>query len=225
VLRSRREEVFLTTKAPKDGYKDVLDSLEQSLDELGVSHVDLAFLHSIGGRDIEVVLSGEGAFAGLEEARRRGWCRFIGFTGHHQPWKAVRALEELELDAVMVAMNYVDRFTYDFEGRVLPLARRRGVGVLAMKAFGGARDMKYDRPRPSAFDGLGQSLLEQAYYYSATLEGVASVIVGVFSERELEQNVAWAHGVRELTDQEEQQLEQRGREAAQTLGEHFGPLE
>ena len=222
VLKDRRAEVFLTTKVPVDTKEEALASLEQSLKDLEVEYVDLVFVHSIGGRDVNLVTSPAGSLAGIEEAKKRGLARFIGFTAHNAVQESVKALKNADVDAVMFAMNYADRFTYDFEGSVLPIAAGRNLGILAMKAFAGAKEMKYDRPMPSALVALGQTRLELAYMYAAGLQGVTSVVIGASSIPELEQNVRWARAVRKLTPQEEQELVKLGHDAAARFGEHFG---
>jgi hypothetical protein len=40
---------------------------------------------------------------------------------------------------LMTAVNFVDVHTYGFEGRVWPFAHRKGVGLVAMKVYGGIR--------------------------------------------------------------------------------------
>ncbi len=224
MLRSRRSEVVLITKAPADSKEQALASLETSLNELKIDSVDIAFVHSLGERDVDFITSPEGALAGLLEAKQRGWTRFIGFTAHNQPHKSLRALGRAKVDVVMFALNYADRYTYDFEGTVLPAAVEADLGIVAMKAYGGARGMKYDKPVMSAFSGLGHDCHQQAFLYAAGLPGVATVVVGVFSVEELEQNIRWAQNLRELTAEEQSQLAKLGRAAATRLGEHFGPV-
>ncbi len=151
VLSERRSEVVLATKAPVSGYDEALESLEGSLRDLGVEQVDIAFVHSMGGREVEEVTGPRGSLAGLAEAKRRGWTRFIGFTAHLETGKSARALGLFDVDVITLAMSFADRYIYGFENEVLPEARERGVGVVCMKAYGGARAMKYEHRCPSAF--------------------------------------------------------------------------
>lgn len=53
--------------------------------------------------------------------------------------KFVRLLESGEGDVLLVILNFFDRYTYNFEEKVLPVARKYEVGVVAMKVFGGAQ--------------------------------------------------------------------------------------
>ena len=138
VLAERRDEVIVATKVPVDGAAEALASLTGSLQDLGTDHVDIAYVHSLGGRDVDRVLAADGALAGLRQAQRAGMTRFVGFTSHNRPRQSTRVLRECEVDVIMVALNYGDQHTYGFERQVLPEARRHDVGVAAMKVYGGA---------------------------------------------------------------------------------------
>jgi aryl-alcohol dehydrogenase-like predicted oxidoreductase len=224
VMRRRRDEVFLVTKTQTARADDALKILERSLKDLQTERVDLTYVHSLGKLDVEQVLAGDGALAGLREAQKRGWTRYIGFTAHNMPWKAARVLQEADVDVAMVALNFVDRHTYNFEEVVLPLAVERGVGIAAMKVYGGARDMKYDRPRPSALETHGAHYHEKALRYALSLPGVAVAVIGMYREEELLQNVEWVRNHSPIAPAEEEALVSRGREIAAAWGPHFGAV-
>ena len=155
VIKDRRDEAFLVTKTVANGGKKALEILEQSLKDLQTDQVDLTYVHSLGGLDVDQVLAPDGSLAALREAQKRGWTRFVGFTAHNMPEKSVRLLQEAEVDVVMFAMNYADRHTYNFEGKALSLAVAQNAGVAAMKVYGGGRGMTYEKLVPSAFADQG----------------------------------------------------------------------
>jgi aryl-alcohol dehydrogenase-like predicted oxidoreductase len=222
VMRRRRGEVFLVTKTWTAARDEALAILEKSLRELQTDCVDLVYSHCVGSFDPDAILAADGSLAGLREAQRRGWTRYVGFTAHHSPWKAAKILREAEVDVVMLAMNFADRYTYDFEGAVLPLADARDVGVAAMKVYGGAQDMNYDTPRPSHMDGADHRL---ALRYALTLPGVQTAVVGMYTERELEENLRWVQDVAPLSPAETARLEAEGKDFAARWGPHFGAVE
>ncbi|MDA0747809.1 MAG: aldo/keto reductase [bacterium] len=224
VMVERREEAFLVTKTHAAEAEKTLEILEQSLEDLQTEQVDLVFVHSLGSLDVEQVLAPDGALAGLREAQRRGWTRYIGFTAHNAPWKAAKVLAEAQVDAVMLAMNLADRYTYGFEEDALRLAQERGVGVAAMKVFGGAPGMKYDKPTHSALAEHGHQDLRAAFRYALGLEGVAIAVVGMYSEAELVQNIEWARNYEPLDGKQAEILAGQGRTIAADWGEHFGAV-
>lgn len=222
VLPTRREEVFLATKCWTPRADEALKILEQSLKDLRTDHVDLLYAHCIGSFEPEQLLAPDGVFAGLREAQRRGWTRYIGFTAHHFTWKAEVLLRELEIDAVMLAMNYADRHTYGFEERILPRACELDLGVAVMKVYGGAKGMDYKNERHSA---LGDRPHHPAFRYALGLPGAAVAVIGMYTVEELERNIEWARGWEPLSQAERARLDAQGRDVAAEWGPHFGEAE
>jgi hypothetical protein len=240
VLRGRRDELFIATKVPTADGPTARRMLEENLRDLETDHVDVVYVHSLGGYETDEVLGNGGALAALRQAQREGLVRYVGFTAHNRPWKALRVLHEAAIDVVMLAMNFADRFTYGFESDVLQAARDRGVGVVAMKVYGGATGMEYKEPISSALktaqgelkpgetgngDQSGGSLHRPALRYAMGLPGVASCVVGVYSADELMQNLRWVTSYEPLSEPESARLAALGRSIADRWGAHYGPVE
>lgn len=220
VLPTRREEVFVATKCYAGTADEALKIHEQSLKDLRTDHVDLLYAHCVGSFEPEQLLAPDGVFAGLREAQRRGWTRYIGFTCHHQPKRAAKLLQEVEVDAVMLAMNYADRHTYGFEEQVLPHAQKLDLGVAVMKVYGGAKDMEYEKNRESALT-RNHSL---AFRYALGLEGASLAVIGMYTLEELERNIAWARAWEPLTGEEQERLVVEGKAQAAEWGPHYGEV-
>jgi aryl-alcohol dehydrogenase-like predicted oxidoreductase len=223
VMQKRRDEAFLVTKTFAAEGTKATEILEQSLRDLQTDQVDLAFVHSVSSLDVDQVLAPDGSLVALRDAQKRGLVRFVGITSHARPWKAIQILKAAEVDAVMFAMNYVDRHTYNFQGEALDLAVAQKAGVAAMKVFGGAPEMKYEIPTPSLLGEARPNGLETALRYALGLDGVSVAVVGMYSVAELEQNIAWAREAVALSAQELAALQTDGQILAQEWGEHFGP--
>ena len=223
VMHERRTEAFLTTKSLTSTASEFLAETERNLKTMGVEQVDLAYLHCVGELDLDMVLSDKGSLAGLREAQRRGWTRYVGFTAHNRTATSIRMLKEAEFDVIMIPLNYVDRHTYGFESEVLPLAAEKGVGVLAMKVFGGAPRMNYKRPTKSSLAAHGNHDHGVALRYALNLPGVSGAVVGVFNFDELHQSRAWASEPTPLTADELADVDTRGAQMARVWREHFGP--
>lgn len=215
-LRERRSEIFLVSKCYEAEVDAARRLLESSLRELQTDTVDLVCAHSIGADKMvpEVVFGPQGVFRALQRAKEEGLARHIGASGHNRPARFVRAVEEVELEVMMNAVNFVDAHTYDFEGRVWPLARARGLGLVAMKVFGGGQRGRARMP---------EGWHELALRYALSLEGCATAVVGMGSVAELEENVERVRRYQPLSEQERTELEGVGRELARVWGAHFGP--
>jgi hypothetical protein len=224
-MKYRRDEAFLVTKTFAAEGKKALDILEQSLKDLQTDQVDLVFVHSVGSQDVDQILASDGSLMALREAQKRGLTRYVGFTAHNKPHHAAKILREADVDAVMLAMNFVDQHTYNFEGDVLPLAAGQNAGVAAMKVFGGAPEMEYTTPTESFLAATGDYDHDLALRYALSLSGVTLAVVGMYTQAELRQNVDWARNFRSLDPSDLAQLSTTGVEIAQKWGKRFGPVE
>jgi uncharacterized protein len=191
VMRARRDEVFLATKVNRRTHDGVLEELQESLEKLQTDHVDLIQVHAVNAwADLEQVFAPDGALAGLEAAREQGLVRHIGITGHARPALLAHALERHAFDTVLVALGMPDRLVTSPETFLLPVAQRRGTGVIAMKVFGHGTITRRDL----------------ALRYSLGLPGVSLAIVGMDNVEQIDANVELATGYRPLDVDEEQQL-------------------
>jgi uncharacterized protein len=223
ILPTRRDEVFLATKCFAGTAKEAVEIHEQSLRDLRTERSDLLYAHCIGSFEPEDLMSPTGVFAGLRELQRRGLTRFIGFTAHHLTRKSEVLLQkvvsgDLQIDCVMLAMNFADRHTYGFEDRILPLAEKLDLGVACMKVFCGAKDMSYEANRCSHLEQ--QHAL--AFRYALGLPGVAVAVIGMNTVEQVEQNVRWARNYEPLTAEEQERLADEGKALAAEWGPRFG---
>jgi aryl-alcohol dehydrogenase-like predicted oxidoreductase len=221
VLRRRRGEVFLVTKVEEQSKNGVLRQIRESLRRMQTDHIDAVHLHNLGDFDLKQTFeSPEGAMAGLKAAKQAGYLRYFGISGHMRPWKFVEALKTGEIDLVMVALNFVDRFTYNFEETVLPVAREKGAAVAAMKVLGGARRMQYSPPQPAEL----ADHYRDAIRYAVGLQGVSTLVLGVKNADELRQAVTTLQTVTPLDPEERKRVLALGRELSARWGAHFGPV-
>jgi aryl-alcohol dehydrogenase-like predicted oxidoreductase len=75
------------------------------------------------------------------DAKQAGKIRYIGFTGHKDPFVHLRMLEvaaahKFRFDTVQMPLNLLDAHYRSFEKNVLPDLVAKGIGVLGMKSMG-----------------------------------------------------------------------------------------
>ena len=227
VLPTRRDEVFLVEKVMTDNYEEAEKSFETSLRTLKVDHVDLLHMHNVGKFETDKVMGPGGVMEFVLKMKEQGKARFVGLTGHTRVDRFLPVIETDQFDALMVTLNYVDRHTYNFEERVLPLARKHNMGIVAMKVFGGRLQenfkgfSNYSTPGPS---NLPANALEDALRYGLSLEGVNCAVLGMYSQEELRQNVALAKTFQPLSAEEERRMDTLGREKAAVWKDHYGAV-
>ena len=230
-LGKRRKEVFLSTKVWTNSVEEAEQSLANSLRLLKTDYVDVLYLHSVGSRpqdrDPEIVMKSGGVFPWLLKQKQLGKCRFVGISTHNAPNMSVPLLETGEVDVLLTVINLVDRFTYNHEGILLPIAKKHGTGVVAMKVFGGAKRVL---PEGVPFNVAGPTEmpgehLATALRYSLGVPGVTAVNVGCRTREEVRQNVAAVANYQPLSAVEALAAETLGRELAPRWAERFGPAE
>ena len=71
-----REEVFITTKIMPSSYNNAYNSIDESLERLGVDYIDLLLIHQPGTND-------EAVYKAMEQGVRDGKIRSIGISNYY----------------------------------------------------------------------------------------------------------------------------------------------
>ena len=200
VMKRRRGEAFLATKTHDRTRDGSLKILETSLKLLQTDHVDLWQIHNLTSREqVDRIFAPDGAVTAMQEAREQGLVRFLGITGHADPEVLLEALRRFHFDAILMALNAADPHHKSFQKALLPLAVEREMGIIGMKIPARGRILSSWTPPPAgsqpAWTGTatrpGTLTMPQAMRYVLSLP-VSTVIVGVDSVAQLEENVAIA---------------------------------
>lgn len=206
-LGDRRQGIFLASKTAERSRDGSLRILDDSLRRLRTDHLDLWQLHDLRTLDdLDEIFSPAGAIHALTQARAEGRVRHLGITGHHDPAILLEAMRRFDFDTALVALNCADLARMPFTRTVLPEAKRRGMGVIAMKVFSAGMLVG---PR-------GSCRAAEALPYALSLDGVSLAIVGCHTPQQVEQNVAIARAFTPMAEVEMRALEQRHRSDAWT---------
>lgn len=136
VLPPFRKSLFLTSKSPVRDRKGAEADLERSLRALKTDHLDLWQIHQVSEMDeVRQIFAPGGAIEAFVAAKKAGKCRFIGFTGHHDPAVHLAMLENFDqYDTILMPLHPADPAYLSFEKNVLPVAVSRGMGIQGMKS-------------------------------------------------------------------------------------------
>jgi uncharacterized protein len=140
VLAPMRKELFLTSKSLGRTRKDAEADLELSLKRLKTDYVDLWQLHHVSSMEqVETIFGPGGAMEAIESAKKSGKCRFVGFTGHHNPEVHLEMLKRYDKwDSILMPLHAAETHYKSFEKQVLPVAVKRGMAIKGMKNFANA---------------------------------------------------------------------------------------
>src|SRR5205807_5026151 len=89
-----RDKVFLMTKIDGRNKGTAARQIEESLRRLQTDRIDLMQFHEvIRMEDPDRIFAAGGAIEAMVEARQAGKIRYVGFTGHKDPFVHLRMLE------------------------------------------------------------------------------------------------------------------------------------
>jgi len=176
-LGARRREVHLFTKCGHpDGWgradwrpASLLASIERSLRRLGTDYLDLIQLHTCSLADLR---KGD-VIGALEQARQRGWARYIGYSGDGEA--AHYAAECGRFDTLQISVSIADQEAIDL---ALPAARARGMGVIAKRPLANAAWRHARKPSESYHQAYWARLraLDYAFLAGAPAEAVGTAL-------------------------------------------------
>ena len=134
-----REKIFIATKVWITGRRAGVEQMNDSLRKLRADPIDLLQVHNLvdAGTHLDT----------LRGWKREGRVRFIGVT-HYTASGAgavARLLASETVDFIQINYSVGER---DAEERLLPLARERGIAVIANRPFAGGELLRQLRSKP-----------------------------------------------------------------------------
>jgi aryl-alcohol dehydrogenase-like predicted oxidoreductase len=187
VVKDRRAEMWIATKTWDTSRDGARRQLEESLARLQTDHVNEWRLHNVWDYARLDAFTGKGgALEAAIRAREEGLVHNISISCHTDPQILVEALDRFPFDSVLIAASALDHFILSFVEEFLPVAHAREIATIGMKVLG--------------FGSLTHEV-ERALRYAFALP-VSTVIVGVESMAQLEQNLAIAESFEPMSDEE-----------------------
>ncbi|MHC4158934.1 MAG: aldo/keto reductase [Planctomycetota bacterium] len=178
-LRPYRDKVLLACKTKKRDRKGAKEELHRSLKRLHTDRFDVYQLHAITDveKDVKTALGKDGAMEAILEARKQGLVRHIGFTAH-SPEAALTAMREFDFDTVMYPINFACHYNSGFEAEVLAEAKKRKMGIIAIKAMAKQRwqGEKDERYRKCWYEPIGGRELARRALSWTLSQGVSTSV-------------------------------------------------
>jgi predicted aldo/keto reductase-like oxidoreductase len=143
-----RQKAFLMTKLDGRTGAAAREQLEASMRRLKTDHIDLVQIHEvIRMTDPDQAFLPGNVIDVLQQARKEGKIRFIGFTGHKGPEMHLKMIETaarhgFHFDTVQMPVNALDHHFESFGQKVIPAAQKHGIAVLGMKPLSNAAILK-----------------------------------------------------------------------------------
>jgi aryl-alcohol dehydrogenase-like predicted oxidoreductase len=128
----------------------ISDSVDDSLKRLGLSHIDLLYIHGV-----DPITSLEETMRGLEDVVRSGKVRYLGIS-NHPAWMVAKAngiADKMGWTKFVALQNYYSIAARDIERELVPLALSEGLGLMPWSPLaGGFLSGKFTRNNEVAGD-------------------------------------------------------------------------
>ena len=188
-VADRRGDYYLATKARTRTESSIMEELERSLNNLKTDLIDLYQIHYVNTRDefAEVMKKG-GAFDVFKKLQKEGTIRFTGITGHNTQ-VLLDAAKTGAFDTIQGAFSYIERDQKVFD--LIDYCASNDIGFIVQKPLAGgaltcaASALKYILQFP-----------------------VSTVIPGMVSVEQVEENTALADEHYTLSEREEGELDE-----------------
>lgn len=129
----KRKHFVIATKSMSKTYEAMKADIEASLEALDTDYIDLYQCHLVKDMDqYAQILSEDGAYRALLEAKAKGKIGHIGITAHSYDLIAA-VIKEMPFETLQFPYNLIEK-----QGEPLfELASDRGIGVIVMKPMAG----------------------------------------------------------------------------------------
>jgi len=210
----------------------IIDSVNDSLQRLNLSHIDLLYIHSV-----DTITPIEETMRGLEDVVRSGKVRYIG-ASNHPAWMVMKAnayAEKMGWTKFVASQNFYSIASRDIEREIIPMAQSENISIMPWSPLAGgflsgkftrnneiagnSRRDTFDFPpinKPKAFDII-DVMAEIAKHHDVSVAAVAlnwvtkqpavsSTIIGAKNLAQLTDNIAAVS--LQLTPEEMHQLDE-----------------
>jgi aryl-alcohol dehydrogenase-like predicted oxidoreductase len=207
-----RDLIFLMSKSTGKDAKTVTEHLEGTLRRLKTDHLDLYQVHAISTpADVDSRIQ-LGVLDVLMKAKEEGKIKYLGFTGHQNPFAHARMLERTKgsdiFDTVLMPVNVLDQSYFSFAQIVMPIALKRNMGILAIKSLADGRFFsKKEQANWSTDDPVIPNYLsiKEAMYFVWSLP-VSVLISGNENATFMREKIELARSFSKLTEEQKSAL-------------------
>lgn len=196
-IENSRDELILATKSPARDYEGMKKALEESFKNLRTDYIDLYQCHFVRYKeDLDKIMSEDGAYKALVEAKAAGKIGHIGITGHSADLM-LEAINLEKFETIQFPFNIIE----DQGTELFKRAKELNMGTIVMKPIAGG----------AITEG------ELSLKYILNKKFIDSAIPGMDTKAIIDKNIAIGNDLTPLTIDEFNQIDT----IARKLGEDF----
>ena len=213
VERYPREKFQLATKNAAwincKTREEAIAQFETSLKQTGAGYFDFYLLHNLGETRTKF-FDDFGMWSFVQEKKKEGLIKHIGFSFHSTP----KELEEIlkkhpEMEFVQLQINYADWENPSIQSRACyEVARRYGKPVIIMEPVKGGMLANPPEQVAKVFQSANAKVSNASWAirFAASLEGVITVLSGMSSIDQMEDNLSFMKDFTMLSEGERETL-------------------
>lgn len=214
VKRHPRENYQIATKLPTmfvNKPEDMQSLFDTSLQRLGVDYVDFYLLHGLGAEQNEKAEK-LGAWEFVRDLKAQGKVKHYGFSFHDTPEVLDKILtDHPDAEFVQLQINYLDWDSDDVQSRKLyETARRHNKPILIMEPVKGGMLASKGSPIENVLKAAdpNSSVASWAVRFAASFDGLITVLSGMSTLEQLNDNLKTIKGFKKLDTQEMKVLDE-----------------
>ena len=195
----------------------------EQLKRCGVDYFDFYLMHNVCELNIEQYLDDKkhGTLSFFKQQVSEGRIKHLGFSthGNFETFKRFMDAYGDIMEFCQIQLNYMDWEFQDARAKV-ELLCERGIGIWVMEPLRGGLLLSYDTNSTERLQSLrpDASIIEWAFDFVRSVEGVGVILSGMSNMDQLSQNVELFEQEGKLNDEEREALLELGRKLASAKG-------
>ena len=209
VKRYPRDSFTIATKLPAwsiHSFEDRDKIFNEQLERCGVDYFDYYLLHSIeDGNNYDTYVKYDCFNWGIQK-REEGKIRHLGFSYHGTPELLVKIVDSHpEIEFVQIQLNYAD---WDdkivHSGELYQILAERNIPIIVMEPCKGGKLANHDEECTEILKSVrpDKSIASWAFRYVASLPGIATILSGMTTQEQMEDNMNTFKNFEPLSDEE-----------------------